>query len=77
MITDIRKSQETVPQAVEHCCKVYITEATSGHEVDNKIFTLCPPVQPTAWSVQKHTEKEVRLAVFVLQILHRGKASLR
>ena len=24
MITDLRKSQETAPQAVEHCYKVYL-----------------------------------------------------
>ena len=73
MITEISGNCTTSSRALLKS----ITEATSGHEVDNKIFTLCQPVQPTAWSVQKHTEKEVRLAVCVLQILHRGKASLR
>ena len=51
-----------------------MTEATSGHVVDNRIFTLCHSI---AWSVEKHTEKDVKLKLRVLQVLHCGKASLR
>ena len=51
-----------------------MTEATSGHVVDNRIFTLGHLI---AWSVEKHTEKYVKLNLRVLQVLHCGKATLR
>lgn len=42
--------------------------------MDNRIFTLGHLI---ASSVEKHIEKDVKRKLRVLQVLHRGKASLR